>query len=380
MSRSAQLGGNAPGTAHPGSPMAFATVQGHRQDEQTRQWFLVVQLDGGRTLRDVMVADQGAGAGTGARSRLPAKGVRGVIMYPGYPRTTAQAVWFGSVDAYFHGLDVPNPDASLSLHPSGAGEVLDERGARTTRYPGGDRLYIGPEDGPAHDFTVRPRDFKDRREPMSVDEVEEFASETPLELLLSGTRRFRRLRLRLFRSRGELTADTRTGRAALMAEIHDTDEAQSKSWVRGVFEAVGGRFARVLSMTSAGHEVGMRAEFTEKGGRARLIVKGEENHSQLDLNQNDAYLDAEVSYAGRPDGEFAPVASAPSTQENLQELARAVSKLQNDMDWVVTKLFLVPRIFPPLSPIAAVPQTMAHKISMLDVGSPSLQAHKGETS
>ncbi len=376
--RSAQLGGNREGTAIPGGPFAFGTVNRAYQDEQTRQWFLEVKLEGGRLVRGVMVMSQGDGAASGARGRLPADGARGVVAYPGFPRSTGRAVWLGSLDAYFFGVDVDSRDASVNVHPSGAATALDERGASTRRFVGGDTLYVGPEGENPHAFAVRSGSYADTGERLGLDDLDD-GTQGPLEVLLSGWRKVRRVVVKLFRDRGELTIDTRSGRAALRAEVHTPDEGGD--WRRAQFVATAGQGVRAEVDVSAGQRAGMSASILDDTARASLVEKGSEYHSEVSLDGDEVRVDADITRVGRLDARLDDLAVAPLTEENFRTLQAAVTLLRSRADKSTVQmsmlLKMLPTLWPPLAPVAtlaSIPLGAPDPETLYAVGSPSIEA------
>lgn len=370
--RSAQLGGFDGNFATPGSARAFATVIGHEQDEN-EHWTMRVRLDGGRLIGGVRVLNRHDGAESGARGRLPAVGVYGVVSWPGYPRSTRVAVWDGSLDGYFHGLDSESAEDDLAVHPSGAAERTGQDGSRTRRFVGGDLLHIGPAGVEPRPFRVRARDYLQTRAKHTLDELDEAAERGgPLEVLLQGWRQVRRLRARLWRDRGELTVDAESGRAALRAERWP---GETEQW-RARFEGEAGASVAALTERVGAGASGLRASLFEASARARLSATSPATHAELDLDGDRARLDAEMTSVGRPALALAPLASAPAVDENLETLAAEIRRLRDRLDRNDLRWQLAPTLYAPFAALLKIPLPFGPRIPLRPVASPNIEAQE----
>lgn len=160
MTRPATLGGHAAPKAQSGTGSVEADFIEAYQDARTRQWLGRVKLEGGRVLEGVRFIYPGSRASVGSRGSLPAKGERGIVLYPASQRQVKYAYWLGSIDHYTFGPDVSHPDEEQMLHASGAGLKTERGGAQIYRFANGDHLFRGVPDAGEDDshFYQRPRD------------------------------------------------------------------------------------------------------------------------------------------------------------------------------------------------------------------------------
>ena len=160
MTPAANLGGSSQPRNQSGTGSVEADFLDAYQDPLTLQWLARVRLDGGRVLDGVRFIYPSARPATGSRPVLPAKGERGIVLYPSSARQVRLSYWLGSVDGYTFGLHVDHPDAAVQVHPSGQASLTDKDGNHAFRFVNGDRIV---QDDTTSDLTSHYRPKEQRQ-------------------------------------------------------------------------------------------------------------------------------------------------------------------------------------------------------------------------
>ncbi|TDE85572.1 hypothetical protein [Deinococcus sp. S9] len=324
MPRPATLGGDAPPRSQPGTGSVEADFLEAYQDPQTRQWLGRVRLDGGRVLEGVRFGYPGSRASVGSRPPLPAKGERGIVLYPSSARQVRLAYWLCSIDHYTHGPDIAHPDEALQMHPSGMGTITGKDGDVVFRYANGDRIIQDDAEGDPPAPHYRPRGEKvAKREAFSRTTTQTsrwlydglaggklFGAQLRLtreahglnrasEFLLDQEAGFFRLKMEGDRGGAELAGDVEAGHLSLEVS-------------RGGGEAVLDLDAQQGTIRLEVN--GVKLEFQSNAGTAQMLAS-----QLLTLQAQTVSLDAALVRAGQ--GATIPVALSSVVDANFRILA-----------------------------------------------------------
>jgi|GEM_PF-6421540 len=338
--RSVSLGGSGEARATPGTPIAEAVVMKAYQDHQSRRWYLQVKLEGGRVLERVgVLSPTGSGATGGTRPRLPAKGTRGVVVWPSFARNSRRAFWMADVDEYEFGVDSDHPGAQVTVHAARAADRVDELGQRTTRLPGGDVLFLGRLSEAPKDFMVRPKNF--RKDGLKkLDDTDE--GKEPLQVNLDGRRLVRRVRVTLKDEQAALLLDEEHGELRLRATRGGEAVVEAKT-----------------------------------NGTARFGASGSEGGSFLRVHGDDSRMDTGLHKVGRAGDTLDWVAMFEPTQENLELLADLLAQTMSRVARLEAQVVALAACSPCGAVATAIQAPPPAKIRLRPVKSANLKAKEG---
>lgn len=378
MTRAAHLGGNAPATATPSTPLSEAVVVERYQDEQTRQWFLAVRLDGGRLVRGVWPLNRHDGSRSGERGRLPAEGTAGLVAWASFKRQGQRMYWLGSFDSYVFGMDSEQADEQVSVHPDLSADARTIDGGRTTRYPGGDTLYDGPAGTKPRVFRVRPKDFHLGGKLQDLGAVEQASgvSAVDREYVYDGARHLRRVAFTLRKKRAALRVDEDTGEIELRSDLYANDDG-SGSVSRVTVQGVAGA-ALTLGSVVLQPEAAHASAVLDPSANSVVIehLKSGAGNA-LTLKDKVSTLETDLLSVGRKSDTLDFVASSSPTKDNFDTLVNAIKALRADVQQMLIKWEMAPLLVPQLIPVKAVLRPPELPIPLKNIESRNLKSKKG---